>query len=98
MTFASPSAPGQGVSTLEELNAQFSLWWQSVDHARVPSSTGLTPTERSQRGAHLLKALDSHLDLDQLFDHPITRTVRRDLSADRQAAPSASTIDSTKSI
>jgi transposase InsO family protein len=70
--------PGQGVRTLEELNAQFSLWLQSVYHARIHSSTGLTPTERYQRGAHLVKALDPHLDLDQLFFHEITRTVRRD--------------------
>jgi len=29
----------------------------------------MTPTERYQRGAHLVKALDPHLDLDQLFYH-----------------------------
>ena len=38
----------------------------------------MTPTERYQRGAHLVKALDPHLDLDQLFYHQVTRTVRRD--------------------
>jgi hypothetical protein len=38
----------------------------------------MTPAERYQRGAHLVKALDPHLDLDQLFYHQITRTVRRD--------------------
>ena len=70
--------PGQGVNTLEELNAKFSLWLQSVYHARVHSSTGMTPTERYQRGAHLVKTLDPHLDLDQLFYHQLTRTVRRD--------------------
>jgi transposase InsO family protein len=75
---ASLRLPGQAVGTLEELNAQFSLWLQSVYHARVHSSTGLTPTERYQRGAHLVKPLDPHLDLDQLFYHQITRTVRRD--------------------
>jgi transposase InsO family protein len=70
--------PGQGVRTLEELNAQFSLWLQSVYHARVHSSTGMSPVERYQRGAHLVKALDPHLDLDVLFYHQLTRTVRRD--------------------
>ena len=70
--------PGQSVATLAELNARFSLWLQSVYHTRVHSSTGMTPTERYQRGAHLVKALDPHLDLDQLFYHQITRTVRRD--------------------
>ena len=70
--------PGQGAGNLAELNAQFSLWLQSVYHARVHSSTGMTPTERYQRGAHLVKSLDPHLDLDQLFYHQLTRTVRRD--------------------
>ncbi len=70
--------PGQRVSTLEELNAKFSLWLQSVYHARVHSSTGMTPTERYQRGAHLVKALDPHLDLEPLFYHQVDRTVRRD--------------------
>ena len=75
---ASLRLPGQGVSTLEELNARFSLWLQSVYHARVHSSTGMTPTERYQRGSHLVKALDPHLDLEQLFYHQVDRTVRRD--------------------
>ena len=70
--------PGQGAGSLEELNAKFSLWLQSVYHTRVHSSTGMTPAERYQRGAHLVKALDPHLDLDQLFYHQLTRTVRRD--------------------
>jgi putative transposase len=70
--------PGLGVKTLLELNAQFSVWLQSVYHARVHSSTGMTPVERYQRGAHLVKALDPHLDLEVLFYHQATRTVRRD--------------------
>lgn len=70
--------PGEGVATLEELNARFSLWLQSIYHPRVHSGTGMTPTERYQRGAHLVKALDPHLNLEQLFYHQVTRTVRRD--------------------
>jgi len=70
--------PGQGAGNPEELNAKFSFWLQSVYHTRIHSSTGMTPTERYQRGAHLVKALDPHLDLDQLFYHQLTRTVRRD--------------------
>jgi len=70
--------PDQSATTLEELNAKFSSWLQSVYHARIHSSTGMTPAERYQRGAHLVKALDPHLDLDQLFYHQVTRTVRRD--------------------
>jgi len=70
--------PGQSAATLEELNTKFSLWLQSVYHARKHSRTGMTPTERYQRGAHLVKALDPHLDLNQLFYHQVVRTVRRD--------------------
>ncbi len=70
--------PGEAAGTLVELNAKFSLWLQSVYHARVHSSTGMTPAERYQQGAHLVKALDPHLDLDELFYHQLTRTVRRD--------------------
>ena len=70
--------PGQGAGNLVELNAKFSLWLQSVYHPRVHSSTGMTPVERYQRGAHLVKALDPHLDLEELFYHQLTRTVRRD--------------------
>ena len=70
--------PGEAAGNLVELNAKFSLWLQSVYHARVHSSTGMTPAERYQRGAHLVKALDPHLDLDELFYHQLNRTVRRD--------------------
>ena len=70
--------PGQGANRLEELNAKFALWLQSVYHARVHASTGMSPAERYQRGAHLVKALDPQLDLDQLFYHQLTRPVRRD--------------------
>ena len=70
--------PGEAAHNLEELNTKFSLWLQGVYHTRVHSSTGMTPAERYQRGAHLVKALDPHLDLDELFYHQLTRTVRRD--------------------
>lgn len=70
--------PGEAAGNLAELNAKFSLWLQSVYHVRSHSSTGMTPVERYQRGAHLVKALDPHLDLDELFYHQLTRTVRRD--------------------
>jgi transposase InsO family protein len=70
--------PGQQAGSFEELNTKFSHWLQSVYHARVHSSTGMSPAERYQRGAHLVKAPDPHLELDQLFYHQLTRTVRRD--------------------
>lgn len=70
--------PGQAAATLPELNAKFSLWLQSVYHPRIHSSTGMSPVDRFQRGIHLVKALDPHLDLDRLFFHRVDRTVRRD--------------------
>ena len=75
---ASLRLPAEAVFTLADLNAKFSTWLQTVYHQRVHSSTNMTPTERYQRGAHLVRALDPHLDLDQLFYAQVTRTVRRD--------------------
>ena len=70
--------PGQAATRLEELNAKFSLWLETVYHPRIHSSTGMSPTDRYQRGLHLVKALDPHLELDPLFYHRVDRTVRRD--------------------
>jgi transposase InsO family protein len=70
--------PGPAAGTLDELNAKFSLWLQTVYHPRVHSSTGRSPVDRYQRGLHLVKTLDPHLNLDQLFYHRVDRTVRRD--------------------
>lgn len=75
---ASLTLPGEAVFTLCDLNAKFSIWLQSVYHQRVHSSTQMTPADRYQRGAHLVRALDPHLDLERLFYHQLTRTVRRD--------------------
>jgi putative transposase len=75
---ASLRLPGEAVFSLADLNVKFSTWLQTVYHQRVHSSTNMTPTERYQRGAHLVRALDPHLDLDQLFYAEVTRTVRRD--------------------
>lgn len=70
--------PGQQAGSFAELNAKLAHWLQTVYHSRVHSSTGLSPAERYQRGAHLVKSLDPHLDLEPLFYHQLTRTVRRD--------------------
>lgn len=70
--------PGEAVFVLPDLNTKFSNWLQTVYHQRVHSSTHMTPAERYQRGAHLVRALDPHLDLDRLFYAEVTRTVRRD--------------------
>jgi transposase InsO family protein len=75
---ASLRLPGEALFTLAELNAKFSTWLEIVYHQRVHSSTNMTPTERYQRGAHLVRAFDPHLDLDLLFYAQVTRTVRRD--------------------
>ena len=75
---ASLRLPGEAVFTLAELNAKFSTWLQTVYHQRVHSATNMTPSDRYQRGAHLVRPLDPHLDLDQLFYAEVTRTVRRD--------------------
>jgi hypothetical protein len=70
--------PGEAVFSLEELNSKFAHWLQSVYHARVHSATGCSPQERYQRGAHLVRSLDPHLDLDVLFYTEVVRVVRRD--------------------
>jgi len=75
---ASLRLPGEAVFTLADLNARLSAWLQTVYHPRVHSSTNMTPTDRYQRGAHLVRALDPHLHLEQLFYAQLTRTVRRD--------------------
>lgn len=75
---ASLHLPGEAVWTLADLNAKFSAWLQIVYHQRVHSSTNMTPTDRYQQAAHLVRPLDPHLDLDQLFYTQVTRTVRRD--------------------
>jgi transposase InsO family protein len=70
--------PGEAVFSLCELNGKFSHWLQSVYHARVHSATACSPQERYQRGAHLVRSLDPHLDLDVLFYTEVVRVVRRD--------------------
>ncbi len=50
--------PGQAAANLEELNAKFSAWLQSVYHGRVHSTTGMSPAERYQRGG--LRARGCH--------------------------------------
>lgn len=70
--------PGQGVSSLDELNARFSGWLQEIYHVRVHQGTGQTPQERFAQGADSLRTLDPHLDLDRLFFTRQSRRVRKD--------------------
>jgi hypothetical protein len=64
--------------TLVDLNARFAQWLQTVYHPRVHSATGMSPQERYQREAALVRSLDPHLNLDQLFYAEVRRRVRRD--------------------
>lgn len=70
--------PGQGVHSLEELNAQFSRWLQEVYHPRVHSATGVSPEARFAQHAHQLRLVDPHQDLDRLFYLKVERAVRKD--------------------
>lgn len=75
---ASLRLPGQAVFSLQELNSKFSVWLQTVYHQRKHSSTNMTPAERYDRSAHLVRTLDPNIDLDRLFYTELIRTVRKD--------------------
>ena len=70
--------PGQGVASLEELNARLADWLQSVYHVRLHEGIGMTPAERFARGAAQVRPLDPHLDLARLFYAEVFRVVRKD--------------------
>ena len=70
--------PGQGVGSLEELNARLSSWLQESYQVRVHSTTGQTPQERFAQAANSVRLLDPHLDLDRLFFTRLERVVRND--------------------
>ena len=70
--------PGQGVSSLEELNARFSRWVQETYHTRLHSSTGMSPEQRFKLHSHLLRCLPPDTDLDRLFYFKDHRLVRKD--------------------
>ena len=75
---ASLRLPGQGVASLEELNARLSAWIEEVYHPRVHEGTGQSPQERFAQGAASLRTLEPHLDLARLFYTRQVRTVRKD--------------------
>jgi transposase InsO family protein len=70
--------PGQGVTTLEELNARLADWLQTVYHARHHEGIGMSPQERFARGSAQAPPLDPPLDLDRLFYAQEFRVVRKD--------------------
>jgi transposase InsO family protein len=67
--------PGQGVGSLDELNAKLACWLQEVYHPRAHEGIGESPQERFARALPLLRNLDPQLDLDRLFFTRIERTV-----------------------
>ena len=68
---------GQAAASLEELNAKFSLWIQTVYHQRPHSSTGQTPEYRYQQAVKTLRQWDQSLDVEPLFYLRLERTVRK---------------------
>lgn len=70
--------PGQMPASLEELNARFWDWLQTIYHARLHEGIGMTPNERFAQGSRQVRPLDPSLDLDRLFYAQLLRVVRKD--------------------
>ena len=70
--------PGQGVISLDELNAKLAVWLQEIYHTRVHEGTGQTPQDRFSQGAGAIRTLDPQLDLERLFFTRLVRLVRKD--------------------
>jgi len=71
---AAPPPP----ASLEELNHRLADWLATHYHRRVHQGIGMTPAERFAKGAHQIRPLDPHQDLERLFFHTVVRTVRKD--------------------
>lgn len=70
--------PGQMPVSLDELNARFWDWLQSVYHSRLHQGIGMTPNERFAQGSRQVRPLDATVDLDRLFYAQLLRVVRKD--------------------
>lgn len=68
---------GNAARGLEELNAKFSLWIQTVYHQRPHSSTGQSPEYRYQQAAKTLRQWDERMDIEPMFYVRLERTVRK---------------------
>jgi putative transposase len=68
---------GNAAHSLEELNAKFSLWIQTVYHQRPHSSTGQSPEYRYQQAAKALRQWDEPSDIEPMFYVRLERTVRK---------------------
>lgn len=69
---------GGHVHSLAELNTALSRWIANTYHLRVHGSTGMSPHERFNRGAHPLRTLENPETIDPLFYTRLERTVRKD--------------------
>jgi putative transposase len=68
---------GNAAQSLEQLNAKFSLWIQTVYHQRPHSSTGQSPESRYQQAAKTLRQWDEMMDIEPMFYVRLERTVRK---------------------
>src|SRR5574341_97146 len=64
---ASLRLAAQAASSLEEMNARFADWLQTVYHARTHEGIGMSPNQRFAAGSAHVRTLEPHLDLERLF-------------------------------
>lgn len=72
-----PTTPPRPAN-LEELNHRLADWLATHYHQRLHQGIGMSPFERFTKGAHQIRTLDPHQDLERLFYHSLKRTVRKD--------------------
>ena len=68
---------GNQACDLEDLNAKFSRWVQTLYHQRMHSSTRQSPEWRFQQAAKSLRYLEDQGDIDRLFYTHLERSVRK---------------------
>src|SRR5687767_11515177 len=66
------------VRTLEQLNARFQTWLESVYHREKHSALETTPLQRWQRDIEHIRQLPPATNLRRLFFYRVDRLVRRD--------------------
>jgi len=75
---ASLRLAGKAPASLDQLNGRLADWLQTVYHVRLHEGIGMSPNERFAQGSRQVRALDAHLDLEQLFYAQLHRVVRKD--------------------
>ena len=68
----------QSVHSLAELNSSFSRWIETAYHLRTHGSTGMSPHQRFNGGAHPLRHVEDPDKIDPLFYTRAERVVRKD--------------------